>query len=68
MKPLSVANNSVSWRTATSGNMGAAIVAHVARSGIYLVIIGHSNRDHATSTKRGRIKRFTTYGNCLSQT
>ena len=32
-KPLSVTKNSVSSRTAAVGNEGAAIVAHVARSG-----------------------------------
>ena len=32
LKPLSVTSNSLSSRTATAGNVGAAIVAHVARS------------------------------------
>ena len=33
IKPLSVTNNNVDSRTAAAGNVGAAIVAHVARSG-----------------------------------
>ena len=33
LKRLSVTNNSIGSRTAAEGNMGAANVAHVARSG-----------------------------------
>ena len=33
IKPLSVTNNIVGSRTAIAGNVGAAIVAHVVRSG-----------------------------------
>ena len=32
----------------------------VAKNTTGIVIIGNSNRDHATSFKRGRLERFTT--------